>query len=326
MEYFAFGETFVEEHKNSHNSPYKYNSKELDEETGWYYYGARYYNPKVSLWLGVDPLAEKYPNMSPFNYCFNNPVMLIDPTGMGPGDERKEALAAIEKFANMKTTTVFDKIPKADFVKDLTNIIEDPPSIIQKSDGTCAAALLSKYAASQHPKEYVEAALSLYQTGEYKNDNLSLSATKEMKAEGANILSPVNTIMQGAITNWGNFRLSYNPNTDGSGLRSLFYPGLIESFLHDAFGLRLEKDYHTEFFPTTAYLSSINYYSNFVMAVGHVGYKNKLAPGLIPNHYFQIRGVKGNSITFWSWGNSDNSSTVGDYYNGVHKVWIIPKK
>ncbi len=85
-EYFAFGETFVEEHKNSHNSPYKYNSKELDEETGWYYYGARYYDPKVSLWLSVDPLEEKYPYISPYAYAFNNPVKFIDPTGM-EGDE-----------------------------------------------------------------------------------------------------------------------------------------------------------------------------------------------------------------------------------------------
>src|SRR5690606_8845653 len=57
MEYFAFGETFVEEHRSSNNSPYKFNGKELDEETGWYYYGARYYDPRISIFLSVDPLA-----------------------------------------------------------------------------------------------------------------------------------------------------------------------------------------------------------------------------------------------------------------------------
>ena len=40
--------------------PYKFNGKEFDEETGLYYYGARYMNPVTSLWYGVDPLAEKY--------------------------------------------------------------------------------------------------------------------------------------------------------------------------------------------------------------------------------------------------------------------------
>ncbi|MGB6092438.1 MAG: RHS repeat-associated core domain-containing protein [Moheibacter sp.] len=81
MEYFAFGETFVEEHRSSNNSPYKFNGKELDEETGWYYYGARYYDPRISVWLSVDPLAEKYPSISPYAYVANNPVNAIDPDG-----------------------------------------------------------------------------------------------------------------------------------------------------------------------------------------------------------------------------------------------------
>ena len=81
MEYLPFGETLVEEHLNSNNSPYKFNGKELDEETGNYYYGARYYDPKMSIWLSVDPLAEKYPGWSPYNYTLLNPVNLVDPDG-----------------------------------------------------------------------------------------------------------------------------------------------------------------------------------------------------------------------------------------------------
>src|SRR5690554_895621 len=61
MEYLPFGETLVEEHLNSHNSPFKFNAKEYDAETGNYYYGARYYDPKWSMWLSVDPLVEAYP-------------------------------------------------------------------------------------------------------------------------------------------------------------------------------------------------------------------------------------------------------------------------
>src|SRR5690554_3505301 len=57
MEYLPFGETLVEEHLNSNNSPFKFNAKELDPETGNYYYGARYYDPKLSLFISVDPLA-----------------------------------------------------------------------------------------------------------------------------------------------------------------------------------------------------------------------------------------------------------------------------
>ena len=78
---------FVENHKNSHNSPYKFNAKEQDAETGYYYYGARYYNPRVSLWLNVDPLAESFPARSPYEYTFSNPVRYTDPTGMAPDQE-----------------------------------------------------------------------------------------------------------------------------------------------------------------------------------------------------------------------------------------------
>ena len=81
MEYLPFGETLVEEHLNSYNSPYKFNAKELDEETGNYYYGKRYYNPKWSVWLSVDPLFERYLNVSPYAYVLNNPVKYIDPDG-----------------------------------------------------------------------------------------------------------------------------------------------------------------------------------------------------------------------------------------------------
>ncbi len=86
MEYLPFGELLVDEHKNSYNTPYKFNGKELDEETGNYYYGARYYNPKWSIWLGVDPLAEQMPSWSPYNYTFNNPIRFTDPDGRAPED------------------------------------------------------------------------------------------------------------------------------------------------------------------------------------------------------------------------------------------------
>ena len=76
--YTPYGEPFVETRSVS---PYKFNGKELDTETGLYYYGARYYNPATALWLGVDPLASKYPGGSPYVYCVGNPVKYVDPDG-----------------------------------------------------------------------------------------------------------------------------------------------------------------------------------------------------------------------------------------------------
>ena len=58
-----------------------FTGKEKDSETGYYYFGARYYNPDLSLWLSVDPMADKYPSLSPYNYCAWNPMKLVDPDG-----------------------------------------------------------------------------------------------------------------------------------------------------------------------------------------------------------------------------------------------------
>ncbi|SPE76150.1 hypothetical protein FLACOL_00128 [Flavobacterium columnare] len=38
----------------------------------------------MQLWLSTDPLAEKFPNASPYNYCLNNPLIFVDPDGKAP--------------------------------------------------------------------------------------------------------------------------------------------------------------------------------------------------------------------------------------------------
>jgi RHS repeat-associated protein len=84
IEYIPFGETLIEEHTNTWQSPYKFSAKEQDSETSLYYFGARYYNPKVSIWYSTDQKMEKYPAYSPYNYTLLNPIKYKDPTGMAP--------------------------------------------------------------------------------------------------------------------------------------------------------------------------------------------------------------------------------------------------
>jgi len=79
--YLPYGELLVDEHSSSEELPYKFNGKQFDEETGLYYYGARYMNPVTSLWYGVDPKCYKNIHLGSYVYCSSNPIVRIDPNG-----------------------------------------------------------------------------------------------------------------------------------------------------------------------------------------------------------------------------------------------------
>jgi len=102
LEYFPFGESWVEENSNTQRTPYLFSAKELDEETGLYYFGARYYDPRTSVWQSADPILSKYLpsgdqnkdrnlsgmggvykplNLGLYSYGHANPVKFFDPDG-----------------------------------------------------------------------------------------------------------------------------------------------------------------------------------------------------------------------------------------------------
>ncbi|NUY81911.1 RHS repeat-associated core domain-containing protein [Flavobacterium sp. MAH-1] len=104
---------------NSINSPFKYNGKALDGETGNYYYGARYYDPKLSIWLSVDPLVEQ--TFDAYGYCYQNPINLTDPTGMSVEpptdyvDKNGKLLLHTEDGSNAVITVPDDKLDTFNF-------------------------------------------------------------------------------------------------------------------------------------------------------------------------------------------------------------------
>ncbi len=85
LQYCPYGEPFVDEHVNSSSfqaARYTFSGKERDEETGYSNFGARYLDATLlTSWFSVDPMADKYPSLSPYNYCAWNPIKLIDPDG-----------------------------------------------------------------------------------------------------------------------------------------------------------------------------------------------------------------------------------------------------
>ncbi|QQO10708.1 RHS repeat-associated core domain-containing protein [Breznakiella homolactica] len=109
LEYTPYGEVWIEERGNGEEGlPFRFTGKEMDEETGLYYYGARYLDPKMSRWLSTDPAMGEYVpgapvneevrkrngnlpgmggvynyvNLHTYHYAANNPVKYTDPTGM----------------------------------------------------------------------------------------------------------------------------------------------------------------------------------------------------------------------------------------------------
>jgi RHS repeat-associated protein len=110
IEYTPYGETWIEHKYPAYNNtdiPYRFTGKELDAETGLYYYGARYLDPRTSRWLSADPAMGEYVPEAPINeeakkrngilpgqgvvfnlvnlhvyhYAGNNPVKYTDPDG-----------------------------------------------------------------------------------------------------------------------------------------------------------------------------------------------------------------------------------------------------
>jgi RHS repeat-associated protein len=82
-DYYPGGLTFNSYQRSfSKANNYKYNGKELQEETQLYDYGARFYDPALMRFSTIDPAADSYHSWTPYHYVMNNPIMYIDPTGM----------------------------------------------------------------------------------------------------------------------------------------------------------------------------------------------------------------------------------------------------
>ena len=80
--FFSSTQTAVKEFDSYGLKVFTFTGKEKDSETGFSYFGARYYDSDLMTgWLSVDPLADKYPSLSPYAYCAWNPIRLVDPDG-----------------------------------------------------------------------------------------------------------------------------------------------------------------------------------------------------------------------------------------------------
>lgn len=227
LEHLPFGETLVEEHLNSYNSPFKFNAKELDPETGNYYYGARYYDPKWSIWLSVDPLFAKYPTLSPYIYTANNPVKYIDPDGReivirgSDGKEITYTQSMIYKGGDKFTAQIINQLNNINSVEQGSKVINYMVSDNQKF--TITNEMLNKENAIGVVPDNSAGTLKLGNLDEIGINNLShelFHGYQHMKGQGGtSIKNEVEAYLFGDLIE----RTYYNLNEDR--LSSLFESG-----------------------------------------------------------------------------------------------------
>lgn len=105
-----FGEDFIHQQSTAaYYTPFTFSGKERDAETSLSYFGARYYDAGLSIWLSVDPMSDKYPSLSAYNYCALNPVLFIDPNGMNfdvfiTGPDADRATEAVNASSSLEIT------------------------------------------------------------------------------------------------------------------------------------------------------------------------------------------------------------------------------
>lgn len=166
-----FGETMAEQHSltEDYETPFKFNGKELDAETGLYYYGARYYDPKTSIWLSTDPLMEKYPNFNPYAYCYQNPINVIDPTGMEGVDPKPSSLidALIQQIR-----------PDFSKVKNVSNVLNGKSWIDYQDLHSCGKASRSQCLKGGANPYYEGNQINMYIDTKRQNEHVKDYGTK----------------------------------------------------------------------------------------------------------------------------------------------------
>lgn len=81
LHYAPYGEMMENQRTTNYNERYKFTGKERDWESGYDFFGARFYWSPGGHWLSVDPLVDKYLWISPYAYCAWNPIKYVDPNG-----------------------------------------------------------------------------------------------------------------------------------------------------------------------------------------------------------------------------------------------------
>ena len=224
-----------------------FTGKERDGETGYGYFGARYMDHELmTLWLSVDPMADKYPSISPYAYCAWNPVRLVDPDGRDVLPCSDEAYEMILKSIPVEARAFVQRNSEGYIDRDLINLyscesqnFNDLKELVNMDDCTIEVSLVNNYEYKNNAGENIPVYMS-YSNPEidaamYKLHGIKIPLTNEIGLYGPSTgesgemgitLRPTSTT--GKHSTNGNIQVYIN--------EKLSVKGQVENFAHEFFG------------------------------------------------------------------------------------------
>lgn len=177
-EYYPFGETSFGAYAKKR---YRFCGKEKDEESGMYYYGARYYSPWLCRFVSVDPLAGDYPFYTPFQYAGNQPINFIDLDGLEQAQPQTPAGSA----GSSPIPAVGGNTP----VQDNTTVVAQSPNLTNLTLGTAnnkpAATPLSSQTLKIKPVSLnINTTSTIPNTRHQINQNIQSNQAKNQNSQG----------------------------------------------------------------------------------------------------------------------------------------------
>lgn len=115
IHYMPYGELWENQQSNSYDERFKFTGKERDAETGYDYFGARYYSSMLNYWTSPDKKSDKYPHISSYAYCNWNPIKYVDPDG-------NEFINKLASPMQIRKSTSLSETQKLDMIQTNTNL------------------------------------------------------------------------------------------------------------------------------------------------------------------------------------------------------------
>lgn len=242
--------------------------------------------------------------------------------------EKKEAITAINNFANDDTTpTAWKNVDKKDFVSTLMDMVQHPDLIHQQNTDLCGIAVSSKAAIEYDPVGFVNMALGLYQYGKYGKEKVNKDLLSEPVSKSLNAAT---FVVMTALRDISNNVLPYNPRTS-SWVSGFGWPNDVNNILTEKVDLERTrgKNWPDGISTPDLFVNGIQKAisaQDIVILVVNVDYFDGTSNwNLGSNHYIQVTGVSNNpdgtiNVSWWSWGDSQGPTkmTKKDFLNATY--------